>query len=92
MILYYPMSAVLTLFYGILHRPLAPHSQKDVELLKGVPPMIRRIPISRWMETAIHQVQAVDKLVEELATLAQRAIDKATREKGGEMGGFLHEN
>ncbi|XP_014558859.1 hypothetical protein COCVIDRAFT_35910 [Bipolaris victoriae FI3] len=84
MILYYPMSALLTLFYGILHRPLAPQSHKDLELLKNVPLMIRRIPRSRWMEKAARQIQAVDELVEELTTLGQCAIDKATREKGSE--------
>ncbi|KAJ6197855.1 fungal-specific transcription factor domain-containing protein [Bipolaris maydis] len=80
MVLYYPMSALLTLFYGILHRPLAPQSHKDLELLRSVPSMIRRIPISRWMEKAVRQIQAVDELVAELTTLGQSAIDKATRE------------
>lgn len=84
MVLYYPMSALLTLFYGILHRPLASQSHKDLELLKSIPPMIRRIPISRWMEKAARQIQAVDDLVEELTTLGQCAIDKATRENGSE--------
>ena len=84
MILYYPMSALLTLFYGILHRPLAPQSHKDLELLKNVPLTIRRIPRSRWMEKAARQIQAVDELVEELTTLGQCAIDKATRENGNE--------
>ncbi|EUC46996.1 hypothetical protein COCMIDRAFT_91352 [Bipolaris oryzae ATCC 44560] len=84
MVLYYPMSALLTIFYGILHRPLAPQSHKDLELLKNVPPMIRRIPISRWMEKAARQIQAVDDLVEELTTLGQCAIDKAKRENGSE--------
>ena len=84
MVLYYPMSALLTLFYGILHRPLAPQSHKDLELLKGIPHMIRRIPISRWMDKAARQIQAVDDLVEELTTLGQCAIDKATRERRSE--------
>ncbi|USP75662.1 hypothetical protein yc1106_02936 [Curvularia clavata] len=95
MILFYPMSALLTLFYGILHRPRSPQSRRDLELLKDVPPMIRRIPISRWekMENASRQIQAVDELVEELTTLAQRAIDKATQDNGDEaMQGLLLEN
>lgn len=36
------------------------------------------------MEKAARQIQAVDDLVEELTTLGQCAIDKATRENGSE--------
>lgn len=92
MILFYPMSALLALFYGILHRPLSSQSRKDLELLKGVPSMVRRIPLNRQgqRENVSRQIQAVDELVDELTTLAQCAIDKATQKNKGEaMQGLL---
>ena len=86
MILFYPMSALLTLFYGILHRPLLSQSRKDLELLKGIPLTIRRMPMSHWMDNGhtARQIQVVDDLVEELTTLAQCAIDKAIQDTTGE--------
>ena len=49
--------------------------------------------MSRWMENAVRQIQAVEELVEELTTLAQCAIDKAMRDnRSHARQGLLLEN
>jgi hypothetical protein len=77
MILYYPMTAILTLFYSILHRPLELQSHQDLELLSSVPDMIRNIPVRRLTKNEINQIQLIDELVEQLTTLGKSAINKA---------------
>lgn len=77
MVLYYPMSALLTLFYSILHRPLDPKSPQDLELLSSVPSMIRKIPVTRLTKNETNQIQLIDELVDSLATLGRSAINKA---------------
>ena len=76
------MSALLTLFYSTLHRPLHPRSLQDLELLSSVPDMIRKIPVRRLTKNETDQIQLIDELVEQLTTLGRCAIDKA---KGDEM-------
>lgn len=83
MILYYPMSALLTVFYGILHRPLDPKSVQDLELLSSVPSMIRMIPMSRLTKNETNQIQLIDELVDSLTTLGRSAINKALNEAHG---------
>lgn len=77
MILYYPMSALLTVFYSILHRPLDPMSLQDLELLTSVPSIIREIPARRLTKNETTQIQLIDELVESLSTLGRCAINKA---------------
>jgi hypothetical protein len=68
-VLYYPMSALLTLFYSILQQPLDPKSPQDLELLSSVPSMIRKIPVRRLTKNETNQIQYINELVESLTTL-----------------------
>lgn len=85
MTLYYPMTAILTLFYSVLDRPLDPQSLKDLELSAALPTMVRNIPVRRLSQREVTQIQLIDELVEELTRLGRCAIDKASRENGYRM-------
>lgn len=80
MILYYPMSALLTLFYSVLHRPLDPQSPKDIELCRSMLTTIRKLPMRRLARNEAMHIQLIDELVEELTRLGWCAIEKAQRE------------
>lgn len=75
------MSAILTLFYSILHRPLEPQSHHDLELLDSVPAMIRKISVRRLTNNEINQIQLIDELVQQLTTLGRNAIEKANQDE-----------
>ena len=80
MLLYYPMLAVLSLFYNILNSPLHPQSLKDLKLLSSVPDMIRKWPMGRVGEKETEQLRLVDELVSELTHLGRGAVNKAMSE------------
>jgi hypothetical protein len=76
-ILYYPMSALLTVFYSILHHPRDPKSLQDLALPSNVPNMIRKIPVRRLARSDTNQIQLIDELVDSPTTLGRCAINKA---------------
>jgi hypothetical protein len=81
MILYYPMSAILTLFYSMIHRPLDPRSIQDIRLLNRVPAMIREIPRRCLTKNETDQIELIDQLVEQFTILGRHAIEKAVNEE-----------
>ncbi|OLN96419.1 putative transcriptional regulatory protein C530.05-like protein 1 [Colletotrichum chlorophyti] len=81
MLVFYPMSAILTIFCNLLLQPLHPQSEEDVELLKSVPGLIQGLRTRRLTEHEVAHVKMIEAFVEELIRLSNCAIAKAKREQ-----------
>ncbi|KAK5655073.1 hypothetical protein OQA88_5972 [Cercophora sp. LCS_1] len=79
-IVFYPMSAVVTIFCNILWDPLNPRAQDDVELLRATPDLIRHIRKRRLTENEMLHLKVAENFLAELARLGQHAIVKAREE------------
>ncbi|RDH28566.1 fungal-specific transcription factor domain-domain-containing protein [Aspergillus welwitschiae] len=79
MIIFYPMSAILTIFCSILANPLDPYVEEDLHLLTVVPDLVRDVRRRRTSEVEIAHMQTVTNFVAELIRLGHCAIDKARR-------------
>ncbi|KAL1962343.1 hypothetical protein VTN77DRAFT_9756 [Rasamsonia byssochlamydoides] len=81
MILFYPMSALLTIFCNILLNPLDPQADEDLELLNRVPELVKGIRIRQLTLNEILHIKLVDDFVAELTRLGKCAVAKARRER-----------
>lgn len=79
---FYPTSAINTLFFNILINPLDPQAKADLELLSSAVDLIRSMPIRRLTPYEIGHIKMVDDFVAELLHLGNCAISRARREKG----------
>lgn len=77
MVIFYPMSAVLTIFCNILLNPLSPQAEDDLELLKTAPRLIKNIRIRRLTMNEIMHIKLIEEFVAELIRLGSCAIQKA---------------
>ncbi|KAK9357276.1 hypothetical protein V1504DRAFT_442903 [Lipomyces starkeyi] len=80
MILFYPMSAILTIFCNILLNPLDPRAAEDLELIYRAPDLIKRMPLRQLSLNELKHINLVDDFVAEMSRLAQCAIIKAREE------------
>ncbi|KAK0668757.1 putative transcription factor [Cercophora samala] len=80
--LFYPMSAVLTIFCGVLLDPLGPQAADDVALLYSVPEMITKMRIKQVAKNEMLQLKLVEEFVTELARLSRCAVVEAARKQG----------
>ncbi|GAD97591.1 conserved hypothetical protein [Paecilomyces variotii No. 5] len=76
-VLFYPMSAFLTIFCHVLLHPLHPQADKDVELLRKAPILVRGILGRQLSVNEIIHVKVITEFVAELGRLAKCAIEKA---------------
>ncbi|SPO04638.1 uncharacterized protein DNG_07323 [Cephalotrichum gorgonifer] len=77
-IIFYPMSAALTIFCNILLDPLDPQAAEDLQLISSVPKIIQTMPRPpRYPKDELY-VQMVNAFFVELARIASCAVDKAT--------------
>ncbi|KKA25228.1 C6 transcription factor [Rasamsonia emersonii CBS 393.64] len=81
MILFYPMSALLTIFCNLLMNPLDPQAIEDLELLSRVPELVKGIRIRQLTLNEILHIKLVDDFVAELIRLGKCAVAKAQRER-----------
>ncbi|KKY24923.1 putative c6 transcription factor [Phaeomoniella chlamydospora] len=82
-LLFYPITAVLTLFFNVLHEPLHPMVALDLKLLKSAVCCLRQA-CSRTRGLAVNEVlhiKFVDDFVTELVRLARCAMDKAKQQQ-----------
>ncbi|PWY69084.1 hypothetical protein BO70DRAFT_382626 [Aspergillus heteromorphus CBS 117.55] len=79
MIIFYPMSAILTIFCNILMNPLDPRAEEDLTLLSVVPVFIKDVRLRRITNNEISHMKMVGNFVAELTRLGHCAIDKARR-------------
>ncbi|KAI0120592.1 fungal-specific transcription factor [Xylariales sp. AK1849] len=76
-VLFYPMSAVLTVFCNLLLNPLCSRAQEDLELLKVTPELIKAIRIRRLTPREAIHMTMIEDFVAELTRLGACAITKA---------------
>ncbi|KAK4866119.1 hypothetical protein LT330_008859 [Penicillium expansum] len=80
-LIFYPMSALLTIFCSILQNPLDPHSREDLGRLKVATVMIERIFSRKLHANEVVHFKLVADFIIELKRLAECAIDKAWAEQ-----------
>jgi len=83
-VIFYPMSALVTIFCSILQTPLDPRSRDDLDRMKMAAVMMARIFSKRLPEGEAVHFKLVADFVAELTRLAECAIDKAWREQGSD--------
>ncbi|KAH8749492.1 fungal-specific transcription factor domain-containing protein [Diaporthe sp. PMI_573] len=84
-VVFYPTSAIMTLFLNILMYPLDPQAQLDIELLAGAADIVRSMPVRRMTAHKISHIKIVNEFILETIKLANCAISKAMRDQ--EQGG-----
>ncbi|KAM3501301.1 hypothetical protein MY10362_005660 [Beauveria mimosiformis] len=77
--IFYPMSALMTLFFSILRRPHGDHTLKDLELISTTSVIARTMPIHASVPFATEYLMRVDAFIMELHRLAKGAIDGRAR-------------
>ncbi|ETS78790.1 hypothetical protein PFICI_08643 [Pestalotiopsis fici W106-1] len=77
MVIFYPMTAILTIFCNILLNPLCSRANEDLELLRTAPHFIKNIRIPRLTENEISHMKMIEDFVAELIRLGSHAILKA---------------
>ncbi|GFG16091.1 C6 zinc finger domain protein [Aspergillus udagawae] len=76
-VLFYAITAVLTLFCNIISNPRDPDTNCDMELLQNVPSLIRSIPIRKLTLGEVIHLKYLDGFAAELAGICVRAISKS---------------
>ncbi|KAI9040525.1 fungal specific transcription factor domain-containing protein [Aspergillus affinis] len=79
-VIFYVITAILTLFRNILKNPLDPAMADLVSVLQDVPSLIGRIPIRTLTLGPMIHLRFLDNFTGELARLGNSAILKAERE------------
>ncbi|KAE8139517.1 hypothetical protein BDV38DRAFT_280872 [Aspergillus pseudotamarii] len=85
-VLFYAITAILTLFRNILHNPLGPEAHHHVHILREVPDLIRRIPIRKLTLGEVIHLRFLDGFTTELARLGACAISQVQQEAAGMSG------
>lgn len=78
--IFYPVSALLSIFFNILRNPRHEYAAHDMELLTLATKVIRSMPILRVTTHEVEYLRKMDAFVEELGRLSQAAIAKAQNE------------
>ncbi|KAJ5484179.1 hypothetical protein N7539_005975 [Penicillium diatomitis] len=79
-LIFYPLSALLTIFCSILQNPLDPRSRGDLDHLKTATSMLARLFSNANSENDIEHMKLIADYVGELKRLAECAIEKAWQE------------
>ncbi|KAM4067058.1 fungal specific transcription factor [Hirsutella rhossiliensis] len=77
---FYPVSALVTIFFSILRNPLDEQATQDVELLGLASNIIKSMPISQITAHEMAYLGRVDEFVAELGRLGKCAIAKSRNE------------
>ncbi|KAJ5666490.1 transcriptional regulator family: Fungal Specific TF [Penicillium maclennaniae] len=80
-LIFYPMSALLSIFCSILQNPLDPRSRDDLGRLKMATRMMERVFLRKLPDNEAVHLKLVAEFVVELKRLAEAAIDKAWLEQ-----------
>ncbi|KAL7791849.1 hypothetical protein V8C37DRAFT_416595 [Trichoderma ceciliae] len=83
MFIFYPVSALLSIFFNILRNPQHEYAAHDVELLASSTKVIRSMPIHRVTTRELEYLRKMDAFIEELGRLSRAGIAKAQNEKDG---------
>ncbi|KAF5005928.1 hypothetical protein FDECE_7686 [Fusarium decemcellulare] len=80
-VVFYPTSAMMSLFFNLLMNPLDEQAQMDLELLSSATDLIRNMPVRRLTPHELAHMKLINDFVAELIRLSKCAIAKATRER-----------
>ncbi|KAL2170719.1 hypothetical protein VTG60DRAFT_4466 [Thermothelomyces hinnuleus] len=80
MAVFYPISAVWTIFWNIIYNPINPNTDVDLDLLNSAPMLIKKMRLQRLARDEMAQMKMVDDFVTELVRLANCAVHKARQE------------
>lgn len=78
--IFYPVSALLSIFFNILRNPRHEYATHDVELLTLATGVIRSMPMHKVTTYEVEYLRKMDAFIEELGRLGQAAITKAQNE------------
>ncbi|KAJ9133264.1 C6 transcription factor (Fungal specific transcription factor) [Pleurostoma richardsiae] len=81
MIIFYPLSAVLTIFCNVLLKPLDPRAEQDLELLNSALELVKRMRTSKLTPDEEAHMAMVDGFIAELTRLGTCAVQKARQEQ-----------
>lgn len=79
-IVFYPTSAIMSLFLNIIMYPLDPQAKFDIDLLSEAAYLVRSMPVRKMTAYEMSHMKLVNDFVAELIRLAHCAIAKATME------------
>lgn len=82
-VLFYAITAVLTLFCNVIANPRDPDTAENMELLQNVPSLIRSIPIRNLTFGEAVHLQYLDCFAEELTNICVRVISKSQQNTHG---------
>lgn len=80
-ILFYPISAITTIFCNILLNPLATQAKEDIDLLSSAIDLVRKLPLRKLTTHEIVHIKMVNDYISELVRLSKCAISKAERQE-----------
>ncbi|KAL5363818.1 C6 zinc finger domain protein [Aspergillus floccosus] len=75
-ILFYAITAVLTLFCNVISNPCDPDANYSVDLLQSVPGLIRSIPVRKLTLAEVIHLQYLEGFTTELAGICMRALSR----------------
>lgn len=75
--LFYILTANLSLFCNILKDPLQPESSHDVNIIRDVPALLDKIPIRNLTPAEIIHLRFLNGFTAELGRLGMCAVSKA---------------
>ena len=84
--MFYPMSAIITLFCSIIMEPLGETAKGDLERLESATKLIMSIPARSEAKSTDERIQfqMVEDFLDELIRLGRCAITKVERERGSD--------
>lgn len=77
MVLFYPMTAIVTIFCNILLKPRNPQAQDDLVLLKTASDLIKQMRTRRLTPKETLHMKLVEDFIAELIKLGHCAITKS---------------
>ncbi|KAH7111030.1 hypothetical protein B0J13DRAFT_516379 [Dactylonectria estremocensis] len=80
-IVFYPTSAIMSLFLNIIMYPLDPQAKFDIDLLSEAAYLVRSMPVRKMTAYEMSHMKLVNDFVAELIRLAHCAIAKAIIER-----------
>jgi len=78
---FYPMSAVVTIFLNSLWDPLRPRAQDDLDLLEAAPDLMRCIKRRGMTESEILHQRVAENFLLGFASLGKQAIARSRHEQ-----------
>ncbi|KAM5346974.1 hypothetical protein ACJ41O_009979 [Fusarium nematophilum] len=80
-VVFYPIAAMMSLFFNLLMNPLEDQAKDDLELFKSAAELVKNMPVRRLTPHELAHMKLVNDFVAELIRLSSCAMAKAARER-----------